>query len=201
MGRGWGFCIHSGDIRGLVDIVLNFCTLTMAPVGNDCAFKSKMRLACGEHRNPIDNQNWCAHNVFMTQCQPAAGPSLPRACPDAACSPSYRRRGRRLSQYRRGTIVFLLRDYGKGVENPLPRSEPPAMRSHKMPQFASIFGENHGIQAASGDDPDVYRPAVLIPSPPLTGVPFHHISVLFKHRLRPLPLSKRPGHSHPSATE
>ena len=50
------------------------------------------------------------------------------------------------------------------------------MRSHKMPQFASIFGENHGIQAASGDETDLSKPATL--SPLTSGVPFHHISVL-----------------------
>ena len=77
----------------------------------------------------------------MTHHQPAAGPSLPRACPDAACSPSYRRR---LSQDRCGTIVFPLCHYGKGVENPLPRSEPPAMKSHEMPQFASLLAETSG---------------------------------------------------------
>ncbi len=52
--------------------------------------------------------------------------------------------GARLSRFRRGTSVFLPHHYGKCVENPLPGSEPPAMRHHKIQQFPTLSAEITG---------------------------------------------------------
>ena len=49
--------------------------------------------------------------------------------------------GGRLLQYRCGTVGFLPRLRCECVASLLIGSEPPAMRSHKKQQFASIFGE------------------------------------------------------------